>query len=83
QIQQDSYTILKSDTQHMVSPQQITNKIEVLGSPVKDKQETIQSVTHLDGQHKLDSCETQSNATVEDNNSKLVIQKSYSQAVMG
>ncbi|CAG8558663.1 35959_t:CDS:1, partial [Gigaspora margarita] len=44
---------------------------------------TVVPVSHEKDQQKLDICETQSNATVEENNSISVTQKSYSQAVTG
>ncbi|CAG8822789.1 40246_t:CDS:2, partial [Gigaspora margarita] len=97
QTHQNSYTIPKSDTQLIVLPQHIANRIEELGLLVTDKQEITESGPAIEidkqatnetnlvwkEQQKLDICKTQSNSTVEENNGISVIQKSYSQAVTG
>ncbi|CAG8753384.1 28189_t:CDS:2 [Gigaspora margarita] len=72
QTHQDSHTIPKSDTQLMVSPQHVANKIEEPGLLSKEDffGITVVLVFHEEDQQKLDICKTQSNATVEEDNDK-------------
>ncbi|CAG8529422.1 6680_t:CDS:2 [Gigaspora margarita] len=59
------------------------NKANLVWSDENLSDITVQPVLDPDEQQRINMYETQSNATVEDDNSKLVAQKSYSQAVTG